>query len=260
MLQQLREKIIAIKDKKPLILNITNYVTMDFIANGLLSIGASPIMCHSKSEMEDLLQHANALVINMGTLNDEFVELCEHACQIANRLKKPIILDPVGSGASHYRTDTYLSLINKYDIAILRGNASEIMSLSGSLHQTKGVDSLDQSHEAIVGARELAKQKNLAIVISGKIDCIIDQDRISQYDRGSPLMPFITGTGCLLSAVVAAFHAIEKDRFKAAELATLFYGICGEIAEQKSNGPGSFRMQFLDALNIIPERDHYENH
>lgn len=259
MFEKTKEIIRCIKLEKPLILNITNYVTMDFVANGLLSIGASPVMSKAEQEIEDLMEHTKAVVINLGTLNEEFISLCKLSCQIANQLKKPIVLDPVGAGASKYRTDTCISLINEYSISIIRGNASEVMALSGSLQTTKGVDSIvEECSHIIEYAENLSSQYNTTVVVSGKKDIIVDNKLIVQFDRGSPLMPTVTGTGCLLSAVIAAFHSIEKNRFEAAKIATLYYGICGEAAENKANGPGSFKVQFLDELHFLPARGHYE--
>lgn len=248
MYEKITELTSKIKRENPLVLNITNYVTMDFIANGLLSIGASPVMSNAQQEITDLMQHAKVVVINLGTLDDKFIALCRHTCVIANQFNKPIILDPVGAGASRYRTDICRSLLNDYDIAFIRGNASEVMALLDVTQKTKGVDSTMQSNDAIASAKTLSKQYNAAIIISGKVDVIVDQDLVEEFDRGSPLMPTITGSGCLLTAVIGAFHAVEVDRFQAAKIGTLFYGICGEIAEQNAKGPGTFRAEFLDAL------------
>lgn len=253
MLETLKNSIPRIKETKPLILNITNQVTMDFIANGLLSLGASPVMSQAEQEMEDLVQLANVVVINPGTLDDKFIALCKHVCRIANQLKKPIVLDPVGAGASHYRTQANLDLINHYDIAIIRGNASEIMSLSGASATTKGVDNTAQSSAAIESAQTLSARHDVTVVVSGEIDRIVDGNNFQQLKYGSPMMPLITGTGCLLSAVVGAFHAVEKNRFNASVLAAAFYGICGEKAAKKSQGPASFKIHFLDELHLIPD-------
>lgn len=258
MFEKIKNVVAKIKEEKPLILNITNDVTMDFVANGLLSIGASPIMSKAAQEIEDLLQHTKSVVINLGTLHNDFIMLCKLTCAIANQLNKPIVLDPVGAGASQLRTETCISLITDYNISIIRGNASEVIALSGSAYMTKGVDSLSESMQAIESAKIVSKRHNTAVVVSGKTDIIIDNESIDQFDRGSPFMPNITGTGCLLSAVIAAFHAIEKNRFEAAKIGTLFYAICGEIAENSANGPGSFRTHFLDALHSIPGRGQYE--
>jgi len=250
MLQEMKIKnsIAQIKKERPLILNITNAVTMDFIANGLLCLGASPVMSKSEQELEDLIQLANAVVINLGTLDEKFITLCQRACALANHLKKPIVLDPVGAGASQYRTRTSLDFINNFRIAIVKGNASEILALSGASIKTKGVESTVQSDSAIKNAQDFSVLHEVAIVISGKTDIIVDANNIQQSTYGSPLMPKITGTGCLLTAVIAAFHAVEKNRFEASVLATLFYGMCGESAAKTSQGPASFKIKFLDEL------------
>ncbi len=258
MFEEIKNAVAKIKAEKPLILNITNDVTMDFIANGLLSLGASPVMSKAQQEVEELLQLASSVVINLGTLDEKFIALCEYVCRVANQLKKPIILDPVGAGASHYRTSTSRHLIDRYQIAIIRGNASEIMSLSDASVKTKGVDSATQSEFAIESAQQLSVRCDAAVVVSGKLDIIVDAHHIRELAYGSPLMPQITGTGCLLSAVVGAFHAVEKNRFAAGVLATAFYGVCGEIAEKSAQGPASFKVKFLDELNLIPEELSYE--
>jgi len=260
MFEQTHAAIKQIKKEKPLILNITNFVTMDFIANGLLSLGASPIMSQAEHEIEDLLKISKSVVINPGTVNDEFISLCKQTCFAANALGIPIILDPVGAGASQYRTDICTILMSEFDIAIIRGNASEIMALAGCTQKTQGVDSIIDSAYALESAKLLSKQCNSAIVVSGKIDILVDSNLQTVLECGSSLMPTITGTGCLLTAVIAAFHAIEKNRFAAAKMAALFYGICGEVAEKKSQGPGSFKTQFLDTLSFLPEREHYDKH
>jgi hydroxyethylthiazole kinase len=258
MLEKMQEIVEKIKQEKPLILNITNYVTMDFVANGLLSMGASPIMCKAEQEVEDLLKIAKSVVINLGTLDESFIHLCHHTCGIANQVKKPIILDPVGAGASRYRTNTALKILNDYQISIVRGNASEIMALSGLTSMTKGVDSTVDSDNAMEAAKLLSKKYDVAVTVSGKWDVIADGDRLSLCDRGSSLMPMVTGTGCLLSSIVGAFHSVENNRFDAAVAAIIFYGISGEMAAEKSAGPGTFKSEFLDALNSSYHQTYYE--
>lgn len=258
MFEQTHAILQKIKNQKPLILNITNYVTMDFIANGLLALGASPLMSEAEEEIEDLIKMAKALVINPGTLNDTFISLCKKACAAANQLKIPIVFDPVGAGASLYRTHFYQSLIREFHIAIIRGNASEIMALAGLAQQTKGVDTTSGSFAALESAKRLAKQCGAMIVISGETDILVDDDCVTQLNRGSSMMPGIIGTGCLLTSVIAAFHAVEHKRLAAAASAALFYSLCGETAAMKSQGPGSFKTHFLDALSFLPERGQYE--
>lgn len=256
MFDTIKPMLTRIKNEKPLILNITNDVTMDFIANGLLSLGASPIMSKAQEEMSELVTFAQSIVINLGTLNNDFVMLCHEVCRLANQFEKPIILDPVGAGATRYRTTTAQQLLSQYEIAILRGNASEVMSLTNMTTmttKTKGVDSTAQSYVAVENAKELSSHYDMAVVISGPTDIIVDRDHYQELHYGSALMPQVTGTGCLFSAIVAAFHAVEKNRFAACVAATAFYGMCGEKAAQAVRGPGSFKVKFLDELNTKPE-------
>lgn len=257
MFDTIHQIITRIKQTKPLVLNITNDVTMDFVANGLLCLGASPIMSKGIQESADLLDITTSVVINPGTLDDNFIALSEQVCLLANTINKPIVLDPVGAGASLYRTSTCKRLLDTFDVAIIRGNASEIMALAGHTRNTKGVDSTSETQHAIDSARALAQAYHLTVVISGETDAIVDVNKVEQFDRGSPLMPLITGSGCLLSAVVSAFDAVHPNRFEAAAAATLFYSVCGEIAAENASKPGSFKVAFLDALYSMPKRDDY---
>lgn len=259
MYKQINDLVTQIKSSQPLIMNVTNYVTMDFIANGLLSLGASPIMAQSDQEIDDLLNVASAVVINIGTLNDKFIELCEQVCQEANRLGIPIILDPVGAGASKYRTSTCLHLLKRFNFSIIRGNASEILALSGSQQTTKGVDTTISTGSVIESAQILSSYHHVVIAISGKTDAVIDENHVRLFNRGSSLMPFITGSGCLLSAVIGAFNAVHQDRIEASSAAVLFYSICGELAAKHTNAPGLFKAHFLDALSFLPKNIDYEN-
>lgn len=258
MFDQLNRIVHRLREERPLILNITNAVTMDVVANGLLSLGASPIMSQAPQEIEELVKIASAVVINVGTLSDDFIELVFQTCHLANALDKPIIFDPVGAGASHYRTSTCQRLLRQIDVAIVRGNASEIMAVAGGETCTKGVDSSAEIPSAMAYAQALASDQDATVVMSGAVDVIVDSHQMEQVDRGSALMPLITGTGCLLSAVVAAFHAIHSNRFEAARYASLFYAVCGERAARQTASPGSFRMHFLDALHAPLFRGDYE--
>ncbi|WP_131782902.1 hydroxyethylthiazole kinase [Legionella gresilensis] len=247
-----------IKERKPLILNITNQVTIEFVANGLLSLGASPIMTMATVEIDALVHLADAVVINIGTLNDEFITLCDRACLVANELGKPIILDPVGAGASLYRTETCLHLLKHYHFSVIRGNASEVGALCNFNHTTKGVDTSITTAEVIKAAKYLSVDKQTVIVISGQTDAVMQDDQVTLLHRGSEVMPLITGSGCLLTAVIGAFQAAHDHPYIAACAAVMFYGICGELAARVAEGPGSFKVHFLDALAKFPGRGDYD--
>lgn len=254
-----KQLLTQIKTKRPLILNLTNDVSMSLIANGLLSLGASPIMSQAPEEIDDLLKITNGLVINIGTLNETFIRLCEKACATANALDIPITFDPVGVGASQYRTSTCLQFLERFKFAVIRGNASEIMAIAGASQTTKGVDSLHETQNAIKSGQYLASKHSAIIAISGETDAVIDDNKVQLFKRGSPIMPMITGSGCLLTSVTSAFHSVHHDAYEAVAAAVYFYSLCGEIASQKSNGPGSFLPHFIDALSSTPEEYHYES-
>lgn len=238
-----------LKQLNPLVLNLTNTVSVEFVANGLLALGASPIMSESSEEIEALINISQALVINLGTLHEAFVERSQHACGLANQAKIPVILDPVGAGATPYRTKIANHLLKHYQIALVRGNASEIMALSGISQQTKGVDTTADSHDAIHAAKMIAQQYQCIVTVSGPTDIIVSTDKVSLVNEGHPLMPKVVGTGCLFSAVTAAFCAIHKDNlYEAAHAAAWYYGRCGALAAEKATGPGTFKTYFLDAL------------
>lgn len=258
MYQQIKQLLTRVKEEKPLILNITNHVTMDFVANGLLSIGASPIMTQSIQEIDDLLILANAVVINIGTVTEDFISLCKYVCLAANKLGIPITLDPVGAGASRYRTNACLSLLEQFHFSLIRGNASEIMSLSNTGHRSKGVDTTTTTYTAIESAQYLSNRYGAILVISGSQDAVVDADCIQLFDRGSSLMPMVTGTGCLLSSVLSVFDTLHHHQETIAA-GVVFYSICGEIAARSATGPGSFKPQFLDSLSSPPMSSDYEN-
>lgn len=248
----------AVKNTRPLILNITNFVTMGWVANGLLSLGASPIMTNSIEEIEELVQISQGVVLNIGTLDDDFLKLGYVACKVANDLHKPLILDPVGAGASRFRTHSCLSLLEQFQFSIIRGNASEIMALAHQTSATKGVDSSDHSKDAIEAGLFLSSTYKLTIAITGSTDIVITDAKIDKLTRGDERMTKITGTGCLLTAVVAAFHTLSQSAHHATRAALLFYGITGEIAAYKSHGSGSFQTHFLDALSQLPNQYDYD--
>ena len=244
----LNENLKAIKENSPLIHNITNFVTMDFIANTLLSLGASPIMSHAEEELEQMISYAKALVINLGTLDAYWMNLMLKACIIAKNKNIPVILDPVGAGATKLRTDFAIKLLETNSIKIVRGNASEIMSIFNEEIKTKGVDSLHLSDSAINFAKEIAKKYNNIIVISGPVDFITDGSNVLSVNHGDEMMTKVTGMGCAATAVVGAFAGINSNFLEAAFNAMTAMGIAGEKAKSRCMGPASFKVNFIDEI------------
>lgn len=247
MLNTLTGAISDIKHSKPLILCLTNVVTMDFMANSLLALGAAPIMSCEDTELEELIKISHAINLNIGTLDHSFINRCRQAANIANHYKKPIILDPVGAGASLIRTQSARELMRFANV--IRGNASEIMALVDNQINTAGVESTQTTTLAKDSANQLANSLKATVVVSGEEDFVTNGDQQESLTYGSSIMPMITGMGCTLTAVIAAFCAVQPDSFLAATLATTYFGICGNLTARKTQLPGTFRTLFIDTLH-----------
>ncbi len=241
----------AVRERKPLIHNITNYVVMNYTANALLAMGASPVMAHSMGEVEEMVSLAGALVLNIGTLDDDWVTSMVLAGRKASENNTPIILDPVGSGATTLRTQAAKQIIQKTHLSVIRGNASEILSLRHKNSQTKGVDSIHSVEEAAQTARVLAGELKTTLAITGPVDLITDGSRALRVSNGHSLMGYVTGTGCMATAIIGAFLAVDEDTVSATATALAFLGLAGEVAGKKANAPGTFMIQLLDALYAI---------
>jgi hydroxyethylthiazole kinase len=237
-----------VRRQAPLVHNITNYVAMNSTANALLAVGASPVMAHAIEEVEEMVAIAAALVVNIGTLSGPWVAAMEKAVRAAGGRGIPIVHDPVGAGATPFRTRTVRFLLQAAPPAIIRGNASEIIAAGGDFAGTKGVDSTVSSESALASAQWLSREYGCTVCISGETDYIVAGDAVSMVHNGHPLMPRVTGLGCTASALCAAFAAVDADRARAAVSAMAVMGIAGEIAAEKSAGPGSMQVNFLDAL------------
>jgi hydroxyethylthiazole kinase len=224
---------------------------MNNTANALLAIGASPVMAHAGQEMEEMVGIASALVINIGTLSELWVLSMFRAAEAARKKGIPIVLDPVGAGATSYRTETARELIRAVPPAIIRGNASEIMALLDAGSKTRGVDSSAFSENAVEIGRELHRQSGSVVCISGATDYTIGRAGVIKTHGGHPMMTRVTGLGCTASALCGAFAAVSIDPFLAAAEAMAVMGIAGEIAASRSQGPGSFQVNFLDALYLL---------
>jgi hydroxyethylthiazole kinase len=250
----LKTLLTKIRDEKPLVHNITNYVVMNFTANSLLAMGASPVMAHAINEVEEMVSLSRALVINIGTLSDPWIAAMLLAGKKANNLNVPIILDPVGSGATSLRTNTFKKMIEELKITIVRGNASEILSISSKNSTTKGVDAVHNVEHASEAAKAMAIELKCVVAITGPVDLITDGTRVVRCYNGSPLLGRVTGTGCAATATIAAFAAVDKNPVIAASAGLAFFGLAGEVAAKRAQSPGSFMIALLDALsNITPD-------
>lgn len=243
-----------IRTTRPLIHNITNYVVMEFTANALLALGASPVMAHAREEAAEMAALAGALVLNIGTLSPDWVEAMHLARQTALAGGIPVVLDPVGCGATAYRTQTARALLQEARLDVIRGNASEMAALHGAAKAaTHGVDSAMTVSDAEQAAISLAATQTRVAVISGPTDLIAGPNGVSRVTNGHAMMARVTGMGCSASALIGAFCAVNPDFEAAALHAMIVMGLCGELAAEKSSGPGTFKVAFLDALYALTE-------
>jgi hydroxyethylthiazole kinase len=250
----------ALRESRPLVQAVTNYVSMDIAANALLAIGASPAMVHAPEEVDEFVALANAVVVNIGTLSKSFVVSMNAAASAANRLGRPWVLDPVGAGATRFRDQAVAELL-LHRPTVIRGNASEILSVAriAGLRQDaatpKGVDSAHETSAALGSAMALARHQVCVVAATGAVDIVTDGERVVEISNGSPQMAKVTALGCSLSAIVAAFSGLTPDAFNATAAAVAVYGVAGELAAEKAVHPGSYRVAFLDMLEAIGPED-----
>lgn len=240
----------AVRQQRPLVHNITNYVVMNVSANALLALGASPAMVHAADEVESFVAISSSLVVNIGTLDATWVKSMHLAAAKAKALGKPWVLDPVGVGATPFRLATCGDLL-VYAPSIVRGNAAEIMALAGASAAAKGVDSLASSNDALDAAKNLAGTTRGVVIASGATDIVTDGVRVGRVKGGVEMITLITGTGCCLSAAAAAMAAATRDHFAAAVTACALFKVAAERAATKARAPGSLAVHFIDALHDV---------
>ncbi|MBI9074714.1 MAG: hydroxyethylthiazole kinase [Desulfatibacillum sp.] len=245
----------TIRSSKPLVHHITNVVVTNDTANVTLHLGALPVMAHAVEEVAEMTAIAGALVLNIGTLSKHWVEAMVIAGKTANDKGIPIILDPVGAGATQYRTETCHRLLEELSISVIRGNLGEVSILAGLGGEVRGVESVSAGGEAVDVAKTLAQKQNCTVSITGKEDVISDGTRTVLVDNGHQWLTTLTGTGCSSTTAVAAFSAVEKDPVTASACALMCFGLAAEIAAPRAKGPASFKTAFYDALYNLNTRD-----
>ncbi|MGD0818925.1 MAG: hydroxyethylthiazole kinase [Methanomassiliicoccales archaeon] len=252
--QQLSDSFTSLKNKRPLVHHITNYVTVNDCANITLCIGGAPVMADAAEEVEEMVSMAGSLVLNIGTLNDRQVESMLLAGKGANERGIPVILDPVGAGATRYRTETAHRLMDQLDISIIKGNVGEIGVLAGTGGVVRGVDSGGVTGDSLVITRELATSSGSIVIMSGETDIVSDGKETYLVANGNELMGRISGTGCMASSIVAAFAAVSKDMMVSSVAAMAAFGIAGENAARKAYSPFSFKVALFDeTASLTPE-------
>ena len=241
-----------LRETKPLVHQITNYVVMNETANATLALGALPVMAHAQEEVEEMVRLAGALVLNIGTLSPHWVDAMLLAGRVANESGVPVVLDPVGAGATSYRTATAKRLLDEIDVTVLRGNAGEVATLVGVDAEVRGVESIDTGADAAELARSAGSRLGLVASVTGPVDHVSDGETVVAVSNGHELLASITGTGCMSSAVTGCFLAVNRERpLDAAVEALVAFGVAGEDAARAAKGPGSFHVELYDALAAL---------
>jgi hydroxyethylthiazole kinase len=247
------ETLRELRERKPLIHQITNYVVMNETANATLAIGALPVMAHAREEVEEMVSHAGALVLNIGTLSEPWIEAMLLAGKAATRGGVPVVLDPVGVGATTFRTETARRILDEVDVTVVRGNPAETAALAGVEAEIRGVESLGAAAEGGELAREAARKLGAVASVTGAVDHVSDGRRTLAIENGHPLLATITGSGCMSSALTGCFVAVDAS-VDGAAAALAAFGLAGEDAARDARGPGTFHANLYDALyNLTPE-------
>jgi hydroxyethylthiazole kinase len=241
-----------LREMKPLIHQITNYVVMNETANATLALGALPVMAHAREEVEEMAAIAGALVLNIGTLSPHWVEAMLIAGRVANERGIPVVLDPVGAGATTYRTETAKRILDELDVTVLRGNAGEVATLVGVDAEVRGVESIASGGDPAELARQAGRQLGLVASVTGPVDHVSDGETVVAIANGHPMMAAITGTGCISSALTGCFLAVNREAPLAAAVEALVaFGVAGEDAASGAKGPGSFHVALYDELAAL---------
>ena len=243
-----------VRQKKPLVHHITNWVTIYDCANITRAFGALPVMAHAEEESGDMARIASALVLNIGTLTPSLIESMVTAGKSANEKQIPVVLDAVGVGATELRNEKAFELLEKIRIDIIKGNSSEIAKLAGEKAVTRGVEATEVEADLIEAAKRLAGIRKAVVVVTGQEDIVTDGGRVYLIRNGHEKMGSIVGTGCMAASVIGAFAGVERDYTKAAVSALVCFGIAGELAAAYSKGPGSFKSGFYDEVYNLDER------
>jgi hydroxyethylthiazole kinase len=241
-----------LRERKPLVHQITNYVVMNETANATLALGALPVMARAREEVEEMVALASALVLNIGTLSPHWVEAMLLAGKAANEHGIPVVLDPVGAGATRYRTETARRLLDEVKVAVLRGNQGEVAALVGVEAEVRGVESIGAGAEPADLARTAGRNLGLVASVTGPVDHVSDGDRVLAIANGHELLAAVTGTGCMSSAITGCFLAVAEDLpLEAAAAALAAFGVAAEDAARDAKGPGSFHVAVYDALAAL---------
>ncbi len=235
----------GVRQKRPVVHTITNWVTAGDVANALHAIGARPVMAVALEEVEDIVSGADAVVLNLGTPDPSRVKAMLLAGRCANRLGRPVVLDPVGAGASRFRTESIRNILSELRMTLIRGNRAEIGALAQRGGELRGIDAAKGPDDLYGAAKMLSQETGATVVLSGPQDLVVRGERIIEVENGHPMMGLVTGTGCILSAIMGAFAAVETDPMVAAVGAAIFFGLAGSGPPCREKAPALSKQHCL---------------
>jgi hydroxyethylthiazole kinase len=242
----------ALRTRKPLVHQITNYVVMNETANATLALGAFPVMAHAREEVEEMVSLAGALVLNIGTLSPHWIDAMIAAGRAANAAGTPVVLDPVGAGATRYRTESTERLLDEVEVTVLRGNVGEVATLVGVAAEVRGVESIGTGDDAAELAERAAHKLGVVASVTGVVDHVSDGEHSLAVANGHELLASVTGTGCMSSAITGCFLAAKPAApLEAAAEALAAFGVAAEDAARGARGPGTFHVNLYDALAAL---------
>jgi len=244
-----------VRTKRPVVHAITNWVTGGDVANALQALGARPVLAFSTAEAAEITARADALYLNLGTPTPDRIAAMLLAGRRANEIDLPVIFDPVGVGASHFREEACRQILSELNLTFIRGNRAEIGALAGQGGQLRGIDAVSGPDDIQKAVRVLSRRTGAVVIASGEKDLIFHNDKIVTVRNGHPLMLRVTGTGCMLSAVIAAFAAVGDDPLETAVAGVSCFKLAGELAGQTAGGPGAFRTALNDFLYALTPDD-----
>ena len=242
----------SIRDARPLVHQITNYVVMNETANATIALGALPVMAHAREEVEEMVCLAGALVLNIGTLSERWIDAMLLAGRAASERGTPIVLDPVGAGATRYRTEAAKRLLDELAVTVVRGNEGEVATLAGAEAEVRGVESIGTTGNPAELARQAAGALGVVVAVTGPVDHVSDGERVVRVENGHALLATVSGTGCMATAITGCFVAAKPEApLAAAAEALAAFGVAGEDAAQSARGPGTFHANLYDALAAL---------
>lgn len=254
MIADASEALERVRRDKPLVHHLTNLVTIYDCANIVKAFGASPVMSHAREEVADMARMASALVLNIGTLDTEFIEAMLLAGKSANEKGIPVVIDVCGAGATRYRDEKCLQILDELDVSIIKGNSSEVARIAGEDVKTRGVDAVDTGADLKEVAGSLARERDCTVVITGKDDIVADGNRAVWVHNGHPMMADVVGTGCMATSVIGTFAAVEPDYVAASVSGLVCFEVAAEFAALLAAGPGSFKEHLYDAVYNMDSR------